>query len=348
MKKLKFLKILGVAVGVIIFVAAALLIVNKFNSDFDDLNDTDQAILTELNTFLSSDESDKIWSDYSLGENPIVVINGRLGSAYLINPHEIPGGITSTEIDMPDDYAISVYRLALSTPQAFMIRISPGDFNTIGETYAVHGNDVYFLRYDEVTSLDAEYSSAHFITELSHEAFHYYMQSDWSEGSRFSEELSEADLELLEQEYHVLAQVQTELAKESPDKEMLLTLSEEYVAVMQQRAAANPEYLKMELDMETCEGTAQYVGIKASEIVGYDYGVMYFDNKKDVSFDEVIPMLEAGGIDESFLRDRMPYETGAIVCKLMDALELEGWQEMLNEQTADNPLALYEGLEACI
>ena len=93
--------------------------------------------------------------------------------------------------------------------------------------------------------------------------------------------------------------------------------------------------------METAEGTAQYVGIKASKIVGYDYGVMYFDNTKDVSFSEVIPMLKAGGIDKSFLADRMPYETGALLCELLEALHVENWQEHLNAQTADTPVTLY-------
>ena len=93
--------------------------------------------------------------------------------------------------------------------------------------------------------------------------------------------------------------------------------------------------------METIEGTAQYVGIKASEIVGYDYGVMYFDNTKDVSFSDVIPALRAGQIEQSFLADRMPYETGALLCELLDALRVDGWQERLKAQTKENPVTLY-------
>lgn len=93
--------------------------------------------------------------------------------------------------------------------------------------------------------------------------------------------------------------------------------------------------------METVEGTAQYVCICASRIVGYDYGVMYFDNTSNVSFSEVIPMFRSGGIDESFLDDRMPYETGALLCELLDALGVQGWQERLNAQTQEAATTLY-------
>ena len=79
---------------------------------------------------------------------------------------------------------------------------------------------------------------------------------------------------------------------------------------MEQRLQANPAYLQAELSMETAEGTASYAAIQAARAVGYDLGVMYFDNQKNVSFTEVIPMLRAGKIDASFLADRMPYEPG--------------------------------------
>ena len=97
--------------------------------------------------------------------------------------------------------------------------------------------------------------------------------------------------------------------------------------------------------METSEGTATYVGIKASEMVGYDFGVMYFDNKKNVPFIEVMPNLEAGHFNKSFLADRMPYETGALLCMLLDALEISDWKEMLNSQTLENPVTLFDILE---
>ena len=88
-----------------------------------------------------------------------------------------------------------------------------------------------------------------------------------------------------------------------------------------------------------------YVGIQASRRVGYDFGVMYFSNRKDVPFSEIIPQYRAGNIDKSYLADRIPYETGGLLCLLMDELEVPGWQETLNNQTLDAPVSLYSMLK---
>lgn len=148
-----------------------------------------------------------------------------------------------------------------------------GDFNTVGKTYSVLGSDVYFIKYDQAASVDAKWSSEHFTTFLSHEAFHYYMQDNWP------------------------------------------------------------------------EGTAIYAGIQVSRRVGYDFGVMYFSNRKDVPFSEIIPQYRAGNIDKSYLADRIPYDTGGLLCLLMDELEVPGWQETLNGQTLDAPVSLYSILK---
>ena len=49
----------------------------------------------------------------------------------------------------------------------------------------------------------------------------------------------------------------------------------------------------------------------------------------------------AGGIDKSFLADRMPYETGRLLCLLMDELDIPGWQASLNARTAEDPVTIY-------
>lgn len=146
-----------------------------------------------------------------------------------------------------------------------------GDFNTVGKTYSVLGSDVYFIKYDQAASVDAKWSSEHFTTFLSHEAFHYYMQDNWPEGSRFSaDNLTEDDIALLEEEYGILG---------------------------------------------------------------------------DIQISEIITQYRAGNIDKSYLADRIPYETGGLLCLLMDELEVPGWQETLNGQTLDAPVSLYSILK---
>ena len=80
----------------------------------------------------------------------------------------------------------------------------------------------------------------------------------------------------------------------------------------------NPEYVKKETERETIEGTATYVGFRPSE--GGTYGI-------------------------ANLADRIPYETGALLCQLIEQLEIPNWQAEMNRQTAENPVTLYSVIE---
>lgn len=330
-----------IVILVVLFAAVvAVIAVNHFSAGYESLNETDRTVLSELDTYFKADSEQCIWSGYTLEGKPILAINGTFGAAYLINPTEEIRSFFAQKIAMPESSSLRVYRLSALTPQLFPMRFD-GNLSTIGKTYLLFDNNVYFTKYTKEVSLEPQYSSGHYITFLCHEAFHYYMQNEWADGSRFSAKLSESDIELLTGEYDVLTQIQTELFADTPQRERLLGYAKDYALIMEQRIAANPQYMNAELSMETAEGAAQYVGIKASEAVGYDYGVMYFENAKDVSFSEVIPMLRFGKIDQSFLADRMPYETGALLCELLDALQVDGWQEQLNSQTKGAPVYLH-------
>lgn len=339
--KMRPWKIIVIILAVLIAAAAVLIVSNRFSADYDSLSETDRKMLAELDTYCGKNGGSSVWDGYCLESKPILAINGAFGAAYLVNPADEISSLFAREITMPEGSAIRVYRLSVLTPQALPMRLESGSFNTIGKEYSLFGNDVYFIKYTEKKSLEPQYSSKHFITLLSHEAFHYYMQTDWAGGGRFSGSLSDSDIDLIAEEYDVLAQIQTELGGSDPSKELLTQYARDYASVMEKRIAANPQYLSEELAMETAEGTAQYVCIRASETVGYDYGVLYFDNTKDVSFSEIIPTLRAGGIEQSFLADRMPYETGALLCELLEALQADGWQESLNSQTEASPVYLY-------
>ncbi len=310
--------------------------------DYDSLDSTGQSVLAELERFCAAGAGQPLWPGFELERAPLLLVDGRLGSAYLVNPERPPESLFAVEIQMPEGSPLRVYRVAL--PGSLGVRIAAGDFNTVGKPFRCLGGEVYFLRYQRERSLEQPYSSGHFITLLAHEAFHYYMQNNWPGGGRFAGELSEGDVDLLERQYEILSQISLELEKRAPSRQNLLDQARDYVAAVEARIEANPGYLRQELAMETAEGTAQYVGILASERVGYDFGVMYFDNVKSVPFDQVIPTLRAGKIEASFLADRMPYETGAPLCQLMEALELPGWREELNGQSPAAPRTLFQVL----
>ena len=347
-RKISKKKVLLIIVCALFLIAAGLVLSNHLFSDFSDLNKTDKQILSELDEYVGETEKEDVWAGYDLGSKTILVMNTDSGKAYMISSESPVKSIFAKEISMPKDSHIKVYRLSYLTPQLLPIRVTGGNFNTAGETYEVLGKEVYYTKYDEEDSINSKYSSRHYITFLTHEAFHYYMQNDWKGGYRFTGELSEKDIELLGSEYDVLGQIQDELKKDEPSKDALHSYAADYVDIMRQRIKADPKYVESELSMETAEGTAQYVSIKASDIVGYDFGVMYFDNVKEVPFSEVIPALKAKKIKKAFLADRMPYETGALLCQLLEELDVKGWQERLNEQTKDEPVTIFSEIEAYI
>lgn len=335
-----------IAIGIILGLALAVFLIavvpNQLGAHYESLSVSDQMILKEFDTYCQSADTEDIWPGFALDEKTILAIDDSFGSAYLINPSGEIRNIFAKKIQMPADLNLTVYRISPLAPQLLSFRID-GNFNTIGKTYSCFGNEVYYVKYDQEKSVFSPYSSSHFTTLLSHEAFHYYMQDQWAAGSTYSaEDLSGEDLALLYEEYQVLTKIQEALLDNISDQNLWMEYAREYASIVRQRIQKNPSYVKKELERETVEGTAVYVGIKASRIVGYDYGVMYFDNIKDVPFSDLQRTVETGSYEKQNLADRIPYETGALLCLLMDELKIPDWQEQLNRQTSSDPVTLYD------
>ena len=326
----------------IVLAGVALVASNQMNADLGQLDEADQAILSEYNTLCDSLAEDDVWEGFDLEGKTILAMPGDWAGGYLINPSEPVSSVFAKQVALPEDWGIEVHRISALEPGLLGLFLE-GNFNTLGETYSLYGSDYYFVKYDRAASVTDQWSSDHFTALLAHEAFHYYMQDSWPDGSRFSVEgLTDEDVALLGEEYQVLARIQAELLTGEPDRDALRAAAADYLDVMNRRLAANPEYVRQELEMELVEGTANYVGIQAARRVGYDLGVMHFINQKNVSFDEVIPQYEAGGIDKGYLADRLPYETGALLCLLMDELGVPDWQASLNAQSPGAPVTLYD------
>ena len=112
--------------------------------------------------------------------------------------------------------------------------------------------------------------------------------------------------------------MQSQLILENPDKNAHEQAVRDDVDIMYKRLAANNEYVQQELEIETDEGTATYVGIQ---------------------------QYQAGNIDKSYLANRVPSETGALLCLVMDEIGVDDWQDSLNSQTKDNYVTLYSILK---
>ena len=175
------------------------------------------------------------------------------------------------------------------------------------------------------------------------------MQNNWPSSGRFeTDDLTDKDLDLMEIQYKGLTNIQEELEKKSPDKSKLKTLSKKYIKATENRIKANPKYMKKEIVEETGEGTAMYIGINASKKVGYKYDVMTFnkDNAPAIlPFDAVVPLIKSRKMDKSTIPSEWIYHSGALLCNLMDELNVPNWKDKLNSQTKKQPVTLYSILK---
>ena len=326
-------KVIIILLIIIAVMCLAPFVINKFGGSYNGLPKTDKQMLSE---FAKVYDGKDLWKSYGYRDKTILVDNKATGHSYLINASK-SHPFSGKKIDTPYDF--DVYRV----PRLSVLNIGLpiGNFNSIGKKYSYCGEDIYFVKVD-TDAFTKKYSSKHFIVYLTHEAFHYYAQNDWKISEGPDDDMTAADLKLLGKEYGVLADIQDELLSGDPSKAKLTAYAKDYVTIMNKRIAANKKYVTQEMEWETAEGTANYVSIKAAKLVGYDYGVMYFDNAKNVSFDEIMPMYKKGKIKKSMMTRRIPYESGALLCQLCDALEIPGWQEKFNTQTEKSPVYLFD------
>lgn len=326
---------------------------NQNNSEIEKLPKWDKRALNDLhNSFLADDEDkeSEFWKGFNLSKQSILLISKESGYAYLVNPTKNVKSIFAKRVNESKHESrghkkFRVYRLSRFYPGIYKIKIFGGNFNTIGESTKVLGNEVYYLKFDSA-SFTKQYSSKHFATFLYHESFHYYMQNHWKGGSRFSGNLSEMDENLLEQKLRLLDDARNLMDERALDRHKLTEIAQDILKVEKQREKENPKYVVKERMFETVEGTATYVGILASRAVEYDFGPMYFDNTKNADFSSVIPFYKSGKLEEGFLRDRLPYETGAELALILHSLAPEdNWQQYLNEQNLREERTLIDALE---
>lgn len=326
---------------------------NQNNSEIEKLPKWDKRALEDLHKSFLADDEDKeseFWKGFNLSKQSILLISKESGYAYLVNPTKNVKSIFAKRVNESKHESrghkkFRVYRLSRFYPGIYKIKIFGGNFNTIGESTKVLGNEVYYLKFDSA-SFTKQYSSKHFATFLYHESFHYYMQNHWRGGSRFSGNLSEMDENLLEQKLRLLDDARNLMDERVLDRHKLTEIAQDILKVEKQREKENPKYVVKERMFETVEGTATYVGILASRAVEYDFGPMYFDNTKNADFSSVIPFYKSGKLEEGFLRDRLPYETGAELALILHSLAPEdNWQQYLNEQNLREQRTLIDALE---
>ena len=249
-KKRSWLLVPAVLAALALLVLLVPALFNQLRTGYDTLNTTDQAVLRELDTYLAAERESPAWDGFTLTDKAILAISKETKQAFLVDPTKPVHSLFAAKLALPQNFSIDAYRVSLTAPQMLQF-ILPSNFNAVGQTCRVLGSDVYYLKYDD-KAITALQSSGHFITLLTHEAFHYYMQNDWPHGLRFSaEELTDQDLLLMDNEYAVLAKIYDELQKDSPNRTALLALTGAYCDSVQARIDAKPAYMEEELNTET-------------------------------------------------------------------------------------------------
>lgn len=312
--------------------------INKvLNNDFEDLSVLDKDVISEYDKFIANGES--LWKDYKLEDKDLVFVNkNAFGSAYLITKNDI-SSIFTKDINFSKKNPYKVYRISRFYPKR--INYIMGNFNTNGKSYRAFGqDDIFYIKYTD-ESISKKLTSKHFMPYLAHEAFHFYMQGDWKNLSFRGLSYDEDELDLLDREYQILDEINNGIDNDI-SKDELLELTRSYLDIMDERFKhTDKEKLESELFEETMEGIANYITIKTSKIVGYDYDIMYFENTKDINFSDVVPTIRKGEIGQDILGDKIVYESGAVLTKLIERLEYDdAWQDEINNRGA-NGFTLY-------
>ena len=312
--------------------------INKLqNTDFDDLSDLDREVISEYDKFIASGEN--LWKDYKLEDKDLIFVNkNAFGSAYLVTKSDI-SSVFAKEINFSKKKPYKVYRISRFYPKR--ITYIMGNFNTNGKTYRAFGKDnIFYIKYTD-ESISKKLTSKHFMPYLAHEAYHYYMQGAWNNLTFRGLSYDENELDLLDKEYQILDKIKDGIDKDI-SKDELLDLTRSYLDIMDERVKnTDRQKLESELFEETMEGVANYITIKTSKLVGYDYDIMYFENTKDVNFSDVVPTIRKGEISQDILGEKIVYESGALLTKLIERLEDDDtWQDEINRRGSKD-LTLY-------
>lgn len=321
---------------------------NHFGTDYNSLSEADQETLGQYDAFLAQTKDVPVWKGYQLNDHPVMSLEGRTGSAYLINPSTEPGPIFATRIDMPSASGMTVYRLAVTSPDTLLIRFSPiaGSFpNELNPIPTIEGSQVFWERYSNDQA--ASDITQTFLSTVTHEAFHKLEQENWAwdgnidNSGRFStEEVNDEQLTLLDQAYGSLAKAQEQLELDTPDPAIVKQGVIGYLDTIDQLKSLNPDFYEGYTSAETFEGTAQYVRDKANQAAGIDLPAMYSPNRdKSVPFSEVVTLIRNGDIDVSLIPSYVIYESGVVLCESMDLVGYD-YQDALNNATPGNARTL--------
>lgn len=317
------------------------LISNRVGATYNDLGATERAVLDQYGKLFDAVENDgeTLWADDPLTKRPIAAI-GRPGSydTLLINPTKAPNPLTSVRIAMPENSPLTVYRIASVDPGALTKSLGVANFD-LG---SIAGNDAFYVKLSG-ESVSTKEPSGRFIYLLTHESLHSYMQGNWPRGGQFVEGLRKQDMHLIYEQIDQLDIMQRQIESGQPDNQALQNALQAFVTCADNLKKTSPQYAKLAETKYTDEGTAEYVGIRAEQLVGEIQPHVLENGNEGVEFAQVGKWLKDGSLGGDFLMGRnYPYGVGALLCQVFDQLGETGWQERLNAQTTARPVTVVD------
>ena len=327
--------------GVLILALSAVLYVNHTYDEYIKLDYADKLVIDEFEALVINQFNDDEINDLDLKNKTIVFISEDNFRAFVVNTKKTKNSLFAQEVKLADRYHINCYKVSILHPGIIKLLLS-SDMPKVGKTYTFNGEEVYYYRYKRDLNVDEKYSSNHAGVELVFNMYNYYKQKDWQPLLEISNSMVTSEIYSSYSEvFNSLGLIQREIAVENPDKEKLKEYAYQYIRAVDKMKEIDPDYTNKTLYRETYMGVPRYYSILASRNIGYKYGIMYYENEQDVSFGNIITSINSGGVSKSFLYERGSYETGALISKLLDVLEVD-YRSKIFENSSDKKVTLYD------
>ena len=331
----------AIFVGIVFVIIGLFIYINHTYDEYIKLDYADKLVIDEFDKLVKNENHNKEIEELDLKNKTVVFISEDHFRVFILNSKNMKNGLFTQEVKLNEKYSINCYKVSILHPGVIKLLMS-SDTPKIGKTYKFNGEEVYYHRYNRDYNIDEKYSTNHLAVELVFNMYNYYKQGDWSPVLELSTSMVTNEIfNAYNDVFNHLSEMQYELGKEYPDKQKLGEYAYQYVRAVDKMKEIDPEYTNKVLYRETYMGVPRYYSIKAAQVIGYNFGIMYYNNEQNVSFRNVIVSINSGGVSKSFLYERGSYEVGALITNVLDYLGVD-YRSKIEQNTKDNKVTLYD------
>lgn len=342
-KKTRRILLVGVLVIALLFVLSNFVLNKVTRTQYQQLDATDQQMLTELSRIFTTfgKDSGQLWSEgYRLDKKPLLLV--RVGKdrgmvpayGYAVNVEGMQDGLSAQKIAIPPALGLpDVYRVNSLSLFSGLIWF-PSNF---GPT-TLQGEEVFYFKYSP-QMMTAPLAHLDFPSFLIHESFHFFGQKGWrydqGDGGYIEDyPNTKEQFALFGLEFSLLDQALAGTGKDDTTQIM-----REWLAVRNERYRLWPQ-LENETNTEAIEGTAEYMELRYTDLAGGLAALILDDTHVSHTFLGLFDLLAEKGAP-SYLDRSIYYDTGAALGLIMDKMELP-WRPMIEDSEANPGQAQYQ------